>query len=435
MHKLDTRTIAPGITLTCVTTDKFKTGCVTVNIISALKRETAALSTLLTRVLRRGTRNHPDMESLSVALDDLYGARVEPFVKKKGELQCVGFYADFPDSSFLPDSDDLLEKTFALLGEVLLSPDMPDGLLRSDYVESEKSNLIDDILAALNDKRAYSITRLLKEMCRNEAFGLSRLGEEDDVKAITPESLTKHYKTLLSTSRIEILYCGAAEPERVESAFRTALNDMPERTEITNPVTQVVLYPEKSPPQRFVEELDISQGKISIGFRLGNFMKPSSENQVPDFPALFVFNSLYGGSATSKLFLNVRERLSLCYYASTMIDREKGVMIVTSGVDFSNFDAALNEILTQLENIKLGQIEDWELLSAKLAVTTSIKSAMDRPGGLEDLYFTNLVSTYKYDPTELCDLIDSVTIDRVVKASSDITPDTIHFLTNENSNL
>ena len=429
MHTVETRSITSGITLTCVRTDKFRTGCISVNIISALKRETAALSVLLTRVLRRGTSNHPDMESLSAALDELYGARVEPLVKKKGELHSVGFYADFPDSIILPDSDDLLEKTFTLLGDVLLSPYMHEGNLCPDYTESEKSNLIDDINAAINDKRTYSVNRLLKEMCCNEAFGLSRLGEEEDVESITPEMLTKHHKNLLSSSRIEILYCGAAETDRIESALCKALQKMPKRTDISIPKTKVILYPEVSPPRRFSEALDISQGKISIGFRLGKFMETSAGKPVPDFPALFVFNSLYGGSATSKLFLNVREKLSLCYYASSMIDREKGVMIVTSGVDFASFDATLNEILAQLDCIKNGQIEEWELLSAKRAVTTSIKAAMDRPGGLEDLYFNNLVASYKYDPAELCALIESVTPERVIEASSDISLDAVHFLT------
>jgi predicted Zn-dependent peptidase len=199
---------------------------------------------------------------------------------------------------------------------------------------------------------------------------------------------------------------------------------MPERTDIPMPRTKVILHPETYPPMRITESLDISQGKISIGFRLGKFME-----NTPDFPALFVFNSLYGGCATSKLFLNVREKLSLCYYASTLVDREKGILIVTSGVDFSNFDTALEEILAQLDMIKEGKIEDWELLSAKRAVTTSLKAAMDRPGGLEGLYFNNLISLFRYDPEELCDLVEAVTLERVVEASSDINADTIHMLT------
>ena len=126
------------------------------------------------------------MASLSAALDELYGARLEPLVRKKGELHCVGLYADFPDDRFIPDSGDVLEKTFALLGGMLLSPCKKDDLLRQNYVESEKSNLIDDIRASINDKRTYSIDRLLKEMCSDEDYSISRFGEEEDVLNITP---------------------------------------------------------------------------------------------------------------------------------------------------------------------------------------------------------------------------------------------------------
>jgi predicted Zn-dependent peptidase len=148
----------------------------------------------------------------------------------------------------------------------------------------------------------------------------------------------------------------------------------------------------------------------------------------PDYPSLAVFNSVYGAGDTSKLFQNVRERLSLCYYAGSMLDKHKGVMIVSSGVEFSNFEVALNEILTQLENIKNGDISDTELTSAKRSVMTAVKLAMDRPGGLEELYFDSLVSAVRYDPVELSERFEAVTLDNIVETASEIEPDSIYFL-------
>ena len=135
MHTVDIRNLAPGITLTCINTDKFKTGCLSINIITGLNRETVSMSALLPKVLRRGTSNYPDMASLAAALDELYGARIEPIVKKKGELHIIGLYADFPDSRFLPDGDDVLDKTFCLLGEVLLTPDK--GRIKSYFCKAK----------------------------------------------------------------------------------------------------------------------------------------------------------------------------------------------------------------------------------------------------------------------------------------------------------
>ena len=364
------------------------------------------------------------MERIASALDDLYGARIEPIVRKKGELHCIGLYADFPDDRFIPDSVSILEKTASIAGEMLLSPAMDGELLQAGYIEGEKKNLIDEIRAGINDKRVYSTDRLLEEMCAGEAYGINKLGSEAEVSVITPESLTAHYIDQILTPNVELLYCGAAEPERVETALRSALQDLPERHDISIPETEIILYPRGGSPGKITETLDVSQGKMAIGFRLGKAM-----SRKPDYPAMMIFNAVYGSGVTSKLFLNVRERLSLCYYASSMIDKHKGVMVVSSGVEPSNFEIALDEILAQLEHIKKGDVSEWELLSAKRSVITSIKSAMDSPSGLLELYFDSSVAASPYDPDSLCDMIGDVSLDRVVETASEIALDTAYFLT------
>ena len=379
------------------------------------------------------------MERISAALDDMYGAYAEPIVRKKGELHCMGLYADFPDDRYIPGADNILEGVISLAGGILLSPDMRGGCLRSDYIDSEKKNLIDDIKAAINDKRGYAVDRLLEEMCAGEAYGVNRLGSEAEAVSITPESLTAHYRKITGGSLVKIFYCGCAEPERVEAALRASLeglwlpaqgaavhNDSEHgaagRSSAGVPSTEVIFAPRGGSPRYFSDSLDVTQGKLTIGFRLGKTM----EN--PDYPVLAVFNAIYGGSVSSKLFLNVREKLSLCYYASSMVDKHKGIMLVTSGVDFANFDKARDEIVAQLENVKKGDVTDTELQSAKRSVVTAVKSAMDRPSGLEDLYFDSSIAAVYIDPDHLCGKIEAVTKDDVVSAASDITLDSVYTM-------
>jgi len=421
-HTIYKTEIKPGISLTCINTDKFKSGCVTVNILCRLSRETAAANALLPRVLRRGSEKLPDMESISAALDDLYGVRIEPVIRKKGELHCIGFYSDFPDDRYIPDGESVLEKAIHTTGELLLSPVLQDGKLRSDYIESEKSNLIDDIRASINDKHGYAIDRLLEEMCCDEVYGISRLGSENEALAISSESLTAHYSDVVRNSRIEIFYCGSASPGRVTTAVEAAFTELPARKNTEVPDTNIIYYPVTETPRRFTENLDVTQGKLTVGFRMGDAMKE------PDYPALMLFNALYGGSVSSKLFLNVREKLSLCYYASSMVDKHKGVMLVSSGVEFSKFTAALDEILVQLESVKTGDISEWEFTSAKRYVITSIKSALDRLNGLEELYFDSILASVRYDPACLSDLVDAVTIERVIGSASGIKTDSVYML-------
>ena len=423
LHTVYSDSIAPGIALTCVKTDKFKTGCLSINLIGKLSSDTSASFALLPQVLRRGSSEFPDMERIAAALDELYGARVEPMVRKKGELHCIGFYSDFPDDRFIPGGESVLEKTVSLVGGMLLSPDMRDGLIRADYIESEKKNLIDDIRAGINDKRGYSIDRLIEEMCAGEAFGINRLGDENGVGAITPESLTAIYRDILSDSKIEILYCGSAAPEHVASILRPIFSGLTQRTNAAMPETRIILYPDSATPRRFTETLDVTQGKLTVGFRLGKAM-----SGIPDYPALTMFNAVYGSGETSKLFLNVRERLSLCYYVSSMLEKHKGVMLVASGVEFSNFETTIDEILTQLGRVKDGDISEQELISAKRAIITAIKSAMDRPSGLVEIYFDSLISAVRYDPIELCAEVEAVTLDRITETASEIEPDSIYLL-------
>jgi len=427
LHTIFKSELKPGVALTCIKTDKFKSGCITVNFLCKLNRENASANALLPRVLRRGSMKLPDMESISAALDDLYGVRVEPITRKKGEMHCTGLYADFPDDRYIPDEDNILEKSIGILGDMLLSPYMFNGFLCEDYTVSEKSNLLDDIHAAINDKRGYAIDRLLEEMCCDEAFGISKLGSEKEVAEITCQTLTEHYYNVINTSRVEVLYCGPAEPNRVQAAIEDVFKDLPERPGATIPETSIIYDPLTIKPRRFTDKLDVTQGKLTIGFRMGEAMK------APDYPAFMMLNALYGGSVSSKLFHNVREKLALCYYASSMLDKHKGVMLVSSGVDFSKFDAAFDEILAQLDSIKNGNIREWEFNSAKSSVKTSIQSALDRVGGLEELYFDSAVSTVRYDPVNLNDMIDTVTPERVVRVASGIKIDSIYRLTGINS--
>jgi len=421
-HSVYKTELRPGVSLTCISTDIFKAGCVTVNLLCGLRHETAAANALLPRVLRRGSINYPDMDCISAALDDLYGVRIEPIVRKKGELQCVGFYVDFPDDRYIPGGGSVLEKAINIVCEMLLSPYMEDGVFCNDYVESEKSNLVDDIRAAINDKRGYAVDRLLEEMCSDEAFGISKFGSESEALAITNRSLTEHYNDFIRNSKIELIYCGSAEPGHVEAAINSSLDGLPGRADAQVPGTSVIYQPVSDQTRRFNETLDVSQGKLTVGFRMGAAM------EVPDYPALMILNALYGGSVTSKLFLNVRERLSLCYYTSSMIDRHKGVMIVASGIEFAMLNTALDEILAQLENIRRGDISDWEMTAAKLSVVTSVKSALDRVGGLEELYFDSAISAVPYDPAELSKLVEAVTPERVISVAAGIKPDSVYFL-------
>lgn len=362
------------------------------------------------------------MDAIAAACDELYGARILPIVRKKGEILALGFYAGFIADRFAPRGEKLLEPVADLVGEMLLSPATRGGLLRRDYVESEKEKLVDDIRARINDKRDYAAFRAMEEMCAYEDYGCDDMGSEEEAQNVSYVELTRHYHTLLQESPIEIFYCGSAKPQRVERALRDALITLP-RGEINYDIgTDVRMNALDAEPRLFTEELDVTQGKLVMGWRMGECMED------PNFAALRVFNALYGGSVSSKLFANVREKLSLCYYADSYVDALKGVMFVSSGIECAKFEEAKNEILAQLKAVADGDFSDEDLSAAKKTVASDLRAATDSPGALESLYLTQMLLGLDYGPVELAALAEDVSKEEIITIASGVELDTVYFL-------
>lgn len=416
------RDLMPGVTLRAVHTNKFKSAYLSATFLPRLSPYTAAENALVPFVLRRGTWRHPDMQSLSAALDELYGGAIEPVVRKKGETQCVGFVASFLDDAYSLDGSPILEPACALLGEVLTLPRLEGECLCREYVEGERQNLIDRIRAQVNDKRAYAVSRLTQVMCADEAFGVDRLGDEESAAAITPESLTQRWRALLRTSELALYYCGSAPVDRVEAALRAALTYLPRDSRRECAPCSVVLRPQ-SKPRIVEEEMDVTQGKLALGFRTGGIVVWDQE-----YPALLLLNTLYGGSAISKLFLNVREKLSLCYYASSGMDRMKGVLWVSSGIEFENYERAKEEILAQLKAISVGRIEPWEMEGARLSLRTARLSCLDSQSRLEEFWLSQAAADQDETPEEQYRRLEAVTAEDVSMVARRVLLDTVYFL-------
>lgn len=414
--------IMPGVWLSCITTDKFKTGCLSISLLTQLSRETAAMNALIPHVLRRGTRRFPDIEQLSGELDRLYGVGIAPAVRKIGEIQSIGFVTDFVDGPYVPDHTGLFRDAVKLTCEVLLDPCTEDGMLTQRYVESEKRQQLDHLRGRINDKRSYSVQRVLELMCCYEDFAVSRRGDEETTEAITVKSLTEQYHTLLETSPIEIFYCGSHPFDTLRDLLLQDLKALP-RGELNFDIgTDIRMNAVEEHPRYFTEELAVSQGKLSIGFRLGEIMED------PDYAALQVMNALYGGCVTSKLFMNVREKLSLCYYASSMLDLSKGILLVYSGIDFAQYDAALAEIFAQLKAVQDGDFTDEELLYAKRSVSDALRAYMDSQTDLEHYWLTRNIRGEDTGPLEFSEQVNNVTREDVVHAAASIVCDAVYFL-------
>jgi len=414
--------IMPWVALTCVQTDKFKTNCLSINLLTQLRRETASLNALVPRVLRRGSKSYPDMETVAKHLGGLYGASLEPYVRKKGEIQTVGFGANFIDDKYAPGGEKLLEQIVEMIGEILLSPVTNGGLLSEEYVNSERDKLVEELDAQINEKRSYSMQRLFELMCFSEDYAVGRNGSSETAESIDSRSLTQRYNELLEQSPIEIFYCGSSDFERVGKALSKVLDALPRGEMALDLGTDIRLNSVEDKPRYYSEEMDVTQGKLAMGFRLGQCMEE------PNPAAIRVMNSVFGGSVTSKLFMNVREKLSLAYYASSMVDVNKGIMAVSSGIEFENFDKAREEIFLQLDAVRNGDVTDDELTWSSRYLASVYRSFMDEPNMLEDFYLSQNISGESYGPEEFADMCERVTKDEVISIANGIECDAVYFL-------
>ena len=295
---IETITLLPGVTLRVCRDTRFKQGCLSFQLVRQMNKAEAAMNALLPSVLLRGTVSCPDLRSITEHMDELYGASISPLVRRVGDYQTTGLYCGFMDDRFALPGDEVLRPMLAFLEEVLLDSPLEDGASLRAFVESETKNLISTIESELNDKRAYSMGKLLKIMCREDTFGLPRLGEAEQVAEITPQGLYAHYREILRTSPIEIFYVGSADGGQVAQLLRPMLTKLDRACGTLAP--QTAFHPCETSDEE--EVMDVSQGKLCMGFTV------PITNRDPGFPAMQVLNVIYGSGMTSKLFMNVREK-------------------------------------------------------------------------------------------------------------------------------
>ena len=411
----------PGITLRCCRDPRFKQSCLSVQFLRPMCREEAALNAMLPAVLLRGSRLHPDLRSITHYLDTLYGSAVAAQVRRVGDYQTTGLYAAFMDDRFALPGDRVMEPMIDFIRELLLDPLLVDGAFSPEFVDSEKKNLISAIESARNDKQVYATSQMLKLMCRKDSFGLPRLGEIPQVRQVTPESLRDHWKKILKVSPINLFYVGSAEPETVAALLKPVFAGMERQVEILPPQTAYQV----SEKQDQVETLNVTQGKLCMGFTTG------ITNRDPRFAAMQVLNTILGGGMSCKLFNQVREKLSLCYSISSGYYSTKGILTVAAGIDFDKEEQTKKEILRQLEACRRGEITAMEMEAAKQPLYSSLRASQDSPGAIESYYSTAALSGLTMEPETYRQAVEAVTLQQVVEAANTIDLHTTYFLKGE----
>ncbi len=381
-------------------------------------RQNPAETTVLASFLAHSCARYPTLSALNARLEELYGALLSGEISRLGEAYCLRLSVDCLADALALDKEAVSRAALELLLELLLEPKASDGKFDEAQLRTEVRLCAEDLESEQNDKRAWALVRMLETMCADEPYGYPRAALLAGVRAVTPESMYRAWRELLKTAQITVQVTGDVDMAPLEALLREKLGGLSDRA----PAELSTVFVESCDDVTEVtEEQDVNQSKLVLGFRTGMCDRDD------DFYARRVMADLFGGGPYSRLFTNVRERLSLCYYCSARLQRQKGLLVVQSGIERKNRDVAFQEIMRQLHVMQAGEFTDEELTASKKALCDAFAGVGDTPEGL-DAYYAQFADGEVTTPEALAAGLAAVTREDVVRVSKALTLDTVYLL-------
>ena len=413
--------VSENIHLSCIQTDKFKTGILTFTILLPTNKQNTIYNMILPGVLRRGTERYPNIASLNRRLDELYASCVEIRTARIGRNLALIFTAELLDECYSADDTAILDGVLEIISQMLLHPNMQDNGFEPTIVEQEKRFERDAIRATINNTRSYAAIRLSELMLREDDTLPTLKERETGLTAITAQSLTEYYHKILQVASLEVFYVGSTEADVLTKKINRYFSKWH-----ATPLSTLLMPRAEISAGYYAdtETMPVSQGKLAMGFRTGVITEPSRD----DCYIAMVFNEVFGGSPASKLFMNVREKMSLCYYCSSSYSQYTGVITVSSGIEVSKREIAEQAILAQLQDIQQGNISETELHAARISLENAYRQIYDNPFDLQTFYGIRSLFGIPGDIDECRKKIASVTKEQIVALAQAVTCDTVFFI-------
>ena len=413
--------IKKGIKLHTIKTEKFKTNLIAIMLTTKLNRENVTKNALIPAVLRRGTKNLITQEEINKKLEEMYGASLDCGLDKTGDNQVLKFYIETVNDEFLPqEAENMLKTSLEKIFEFVFNPYLENGCFKKEYVEQEKENIKQIIDGKIDNKARYSLDRCIEEMYKDKPYGLYKYGYVEDIKDINEKNLYEYYQRLVNECKIDIFVSGIID-EKTENIIKNNENiiKLKDREPQYN---ETEIIAKRSQKENDVQEsMDVTQGKLIIGMDLDI----DDDNLRFD---VMIYNSIFGGSANSKLFQNVREKASLAYTASSSYYRFKNNIFINCGIEIKNYEKALEIIKQQIEDMKKGDFTDEEVENAKKGIIASIKTIDDEQDTEITYFFSQELSKSKCNIEQYMQRISEVTTDKVVDVANKVSINTVYFL-------
>ena len=423
MNKAYTK-IANGVKLLCINSNKFKTNCIKVDFYLPIGEHLAAQN-VLTSLMGHTSAKYNTFTSFNAKVESLYGADFETGIATIGEKVRIRFSVEIPDDRFSLDGNSIAEETVDFLVDIISNPHCENGEFDKNATEREVRFTLENIEAEKNDKRSYAVSRLRQLMCQGEPYGIDREKLEEDVKNLDGKKLYDAYEDMLKSSTVVITACGGLSEKMLKDKFTAFVKTISERAPQK---IETVFVKEANEIRYFKDEIDVNQAKLVIGLRSG------MENENDDYFAFRVMTDIFGGGPYSRLFLNVREKMSLCYYCGARLLRVKGIIFIQSGIEEENYEKALKEIFNQIDVMKNGEFTQEDFDSSIKALADAFKGVEDSPVAVCTFYSSQVFDDEIVSGTEYAEKICAVTREQVTECAKRVSIDSVYLLAGEGGN-
>ena len=417
--------LAHGVEGLFVKNNRFKTTLVSFNFYLPLKKETAALYALLPFILTSCSSKYPEFSKLNYKLNKLYGARLDASAEKYGDYQLLKMTISVINDRYALDDESLVKRASDLLLNLVFEPSVIDGAFLDNDIEREKRKAVEHIKGEYSEKRIFAKNRLIEEMYKDEDYGVAKCGSVEDVEAINGKSLYTAWLNMLKSAYVRVHVVGAAIPNGLFDSIAEKFSSI-ERKNI--PDCTVSKATNASREVNYITETQgVNQGKLVMGFSTENY-----GNDDVSLP-LLVMGDIFGGGPYSRLFSNVREKMSLCYYCSASTVRQKGLLTVESGVEADNAQKAETEILNQLKIVKDGEFSDFEFESSIKSICGSLRTYSDSLNTIDMWYSLKVNNENLYSPEDISEKLKSVTREDVIAVARGVKLHTVYKLMPQSS--
>lgn len=410
-----------GCRLHITNTEKFKTTYVSIKFKNRLTKDTTTIRSLLSMVLLGGTQKLPSMKELAIYLEEMYGANLTTHISTKGSAQIIHLTTTFINEAYLPNNEALFEKQLGLMKDILFHPLYDHGVFTSNVVEMKKRELKERLAALKDDKYTYALDQTLDAMGKGQYLGISGVGYEQDIDGISAKDLSFALEKMLKEDTIEIYAVGHFTDENIQ-ALQEAF---PFKKRKESFEASIVFQKEHQDVQQIQEVQKITQAKFNMGFAANvDFLSAKHE-------AMTIFNGIFGAFSHSRLFKNVREKHSLCYYIASQFDAFNGLLMVSCGIESKKAPEVKQLVLKELEDIQNGHITDEELAVTKMMFKNSLQKSQDDPGNIVLLAYNRDIVLKEETIEDYLNKLMSVTKEEVIEVAKNIQLDTTFLLKGE----